>query len=70
VDLYVHSSICLHGVVLKLAKHRDNFTLPLPYSVRFYEKGDRPYRSDIIFYVQRLQHLKDHVVCSYCIFYF
>jgi hypothetical protein len=26
VDLYIHSPIRLHGVMLKLVKHRDNFT--------------------------------------------
>jgi hypothetical protein len=26
MDLYIHSPIRLHGVVLKLVKHRDNFT--------------------------------------------
>jgi hypothetical protein len=27
MDLYIHSTIRLHGVVLKLVKHKDNFTL-------------------------------------------
>jgi hypothetical protein len=27
VDLYIHSPIRLHGVVLKFVEHRDNFTL-------------------------------------------
>jgi hypothetical protein len=34
VDLYLHSPIRLHGVVLSEGEHRDNFTfLPFRYSV-------------------------------------
>jgi hypothetical protein len=26
VELYLHSPICLHGIVLNLIKHKNNFT--------------------------------------------
>jgi hypothetical protein len=29
VDLYIHSLTHLHGIILKLVKHRDNFTFTL-----------------------------------------
>jgi hypothetical protein len=31
VELYFHPPVRLHGVVWCLARHRDNFTLTLPY---------------------------------------
>jgi hypothetical protein len=36
VDLYIHSPIHLHGVVLKFVEHRDNFTLHLTLDKKSY----------------------------------
>jgi hypothetical protein len=35
VELYLHSPICLNGVVLSQGEHRDNFTIHRKYPAHF-----------------------------------
>jgi hypothetical protein len=46
VELYVHSHICLDGIVLKLIKHRDGFTFFFFYTVNLCTKFNVPVSSE------------------------